>query len=123
MSDVHRAKPEGPAYRFVILSEQSESKDLRTNPMLCMSMVRRAFDFVLRPSLRMTSRERLRLRFAVGDIGTGRRGGAPRSESKNPMIAGGNHTLIQMPPALQIKKFAITANTIKIAVLVTKPLS
>ena len=42
----------------------------------------------------------------------GRRGGAPRSESKNPMIAGGNHTLIQMPPALHWEDENITKQKI-----------
>ena len=41
--------------RSVILSEQSESKDLRTFRFASRHSVRRSFDFGLRPSLRMTS--------------------------------------------------------------------
>ena len=41
--------------RFVILSEQSEAKDLRTFRFASRHSVRRSFDFGLRPSLRMTS--------------------------------------------------------------------
>ena len=39
----------------VILSEQSESKDLRTFRFASRHSVRRSFDFGLRPSLRMTN--------------------------------------------------------------------
>ena len=55
-----RGGPTGPTVafvcstQFVILSEQSESKDLRTCHMLRSHSVRRSFDFGLRPSLRMT---------------------------------------------------------------------
>ena len=40
--------------QYVILSEQSESKDLRTYRLRRSHSVRRSFDFGLRPSLRMT---------------------------------------------------------------------
>ena len=39
----------------VILSERSESKDLRTCFVLCSGKMRRSFDFALRASLRMTT--------------------------------------------------------------------
>ena len=38
----------------VILSERSESKDLRTKSLQKVSIMRRFFDFALRASLRMT---------------------------------------------------------------------
>ena len=40
--------------QFVILSERSESKDLRTNDTIAAESVRGSFDFGLRPPLRMT---------------------------------------------------------------------
>ena len=40
--------------RGVILSERSESKDLRTDGRFAVNLVRRSFDFGLRPALRMT---------------------------------------------------------------------
>ena len=44
----------------VILSEHSESKDLRRNHLHCSPPVRRSFGFGLRPSLRMTWGGRIR---------------------------------------------------------------
>ena len=42
-------------YRVVILSERSESKDLRTVDTWIFTFVRRSFDSGLRPTLRMTT--------------------------------------------------------------------
>ena len=39
---------------IVILSERSESKDLRTYFVQCSGKMRRSFDYALRASLRMT---------------------------------------------------------------------
>ena len=47
-------KPVQAAYKSVILSERSESKDLRKESLLSSAIVRRSFDSVLRTPLRMT---------------------------------------------------------------------
>ena len=46
---------DGTGFRFVILSERSESKDLRIYGIFAVKLVRRSFDFGLRPPLRMTA--------------------------------------------------------------------
>ena len=47
--------PEDGWYYNVILSERSESKDLRTVVIFAVNSVRRSFDSELRPPLRMTN--------------------------------------------------------------------
>ncbi len=65
--DARLYKEEGPATKSVILSEQSESKDLRTTGTATHKSVRRSFAFGLRPALRMTCVLRIRRGAVVSD--------------------------------------------------------